>query len=49
MAKSLRCRLGWHRWTRKQSDDGKQYLACRDCGKDKDSPANVPGSSPGGM
>lgn len=38
MAKSWRCYLGLHRWTRKQSDDGKGYLACRDCGKDKDAP-----------
>ncbi len=45
MAKSWRCYLGLHRWTRKQSDDGKKYLACRDCGKDKDI-FNVPPGTP---
>jgi hypothetical protein len=30
-----------HQWTRKQSDDGKQYIACRNCGKDKDIRAGV--------
>jgi hypothetical protein len=36
MAKTWRCYLGFHRWVRKQTDDGKQYIACRDCNKEKD-------------
>jgi hypothetical protein len=48
MAKSWRCHLRLHRWVRKQSDDGKRYVACRDCGKDKELPASAGGFLGGG-
>ena len=34
MAKSLWCRLGWHKWARRNVDGGGQYLVCVRCGKE---------------
>jgi hypothetical protein len=39
MAKTLRCRLGLHRWQRlKAEGGGGWYKQCRDCGKFQDIP-----------
>ena len=34
--KSLRCRVGWHRWKQADNGEGATYLTCRDCGRDED-------------
>lgn len=34
--RTLRCRIGYHRWVRAANDDGGVYLRCRVCGKDDD-------------
>lgn len=43
---NLRCLLGFHRWERRRNEDS-QYLACRRCGKERDTlPPGTP--RPGG-
>ena len=44
MKRSWRCRLGWHQWQKAFTEDNKQYVACRRCGKATDVPL-----IPGGM
>jgi hypothetical protein len=34
MVMSLLCRVGWHKWERRSTDDGGRYLVCRRCGKE---------------
>jgi hypothetical protein len=34
MVKSLLCRVGWHKWQRRVTDDGGRYLVCARCGKE---------------
>ncbi|MDH2413121.1 hypothetical protein [Nocardioides sp. CER19] len=35
MRKPLRCRIGWHKWVTRYSDDGTaHYLRCRRCSKE---------------
>jgi hypothetical protein len=34
MVMSLLCRVGWHKWQRRSTDDGSRYLVCRRCGKE---------------
>ena len=34
MVRSLLCRVGWHKWQRRSTDDGSRYLVCRRCGKE---------------
>ena len=31
MAKRMLCRVGWHRWERKFTEDRESYWACRHC------------------
>jgi len=26
--------VGWHRWVRRQSDDGAQFAVCQRCGRE---------------
>ena len=37
MARPLRCRLGIHKYVRRQNTDGQRYLECARCGKEYDS------------
>lgn len=30
---SVRCRIGWHHWVKRQIEDS-QYVVCARCGKD---------------
>jgi hypothetical protein len=44
MAKTLRCRLGRHRWRGMKNDQNEPYMECADCGKFHDVPNPPPGS-----
>jgi len=48
MSKPWTCRLGWHKWTRRSTEDGQLYLQCCRC--DKENPHNrIPPSAALGM
>jgi hypothetical protein len=49
MAKSLRCRLGWHKWIKRNVDGGGQYLVCVRCGKEDHGTLSTPGAMGGGF
>jgi len=49
MAKSVRCRLGWHKWIKRNVDGGGQYLACARCGKEDHGTLSTPGAMGGGF
>ena len=34
MAKSLACRVGWHKWRNRVTDEGQRYVVCERCGKE---------------
>lgn len=36
MASSLRCLIGWHKWTKRLADDGATSLVCLRCGREGD-------------
>lgn len=42
MAKSLLCRIGWHKWRTEKNDSGEQYVTCRRCGKFDNGPGVTP-------
>ena len=44
MAKSLRCRIGMHRWRIERDYQGKRYRECRDCGAVSGSSMTPPGT-----
>ena len=48
MAKTLRCRIGWHTWRRAQSEDGQLFQECAGCGHLKN-PVACRGHHPGGL
>ena len=43
MAKSLWCRLDWHKWARRNVEGGGQYLVCVRCGKEDHGTLSTPG------
>ena len=34
MGKPMTCRLGWHKWIRRSTEDGQRYLRCGGCDKE---------------
>ena len=36
MARTWRCRVGWHKWTKRVNDAHESYLVCMRCGKHDD-------------
>jgi len=42
MTKGFRCRLGWHKWAHRYTDQHAHYLVCRRCHKQEDPPDFLP-------
>ena len=49
MAKAWSCRLGWHKWVRRSTEDGSKYRACAHCEKVDDRGPPAPGTMAGGF
>jgi hypothetical protein len=45
MGKPLGCRIGWHKWTVRFTDDGSRFRQCVRCEKVDDSTRPPPGSA----
>ena len=45
MSRALSCRLGWHKWVGRSTEDGGRFLQCSRCAKVDDRSKLPPGAA----